>query len=88
MLDFSSFATGFTGVLSAILTLLSALPIAWLMQGYTYRKVGILWRLLFALCAIMLIIPDLLIEIPAGIIVMVIYYLHKRDFTKARAVSA
>lgn len=88
MLDFSSFATGFTGVLSAILTLLSALPIAWLMQGYTYRKVGILWRLLFALCVIMLIIPDLLIEIPAGIIVMVIYYLHKRDFTKARAVSA
>ena len=88
MLDFSSFATGITGVLSALLTLLAALPIAWLMQGYTYRRVGILWRLLFAVCAVMLIIPDLIIEIPAAVIVLGIYYLHKRDYVKGRSIPA
>ena len=88
MLDFSSFATGVTGVLSALLTLLAALPIAWLMQGYTYRRVGILWRLLFAVCAVMLIIPDLIIEIPAAVIVLGIYYLHKRDYVKGRSIPA
>lgn len=88
MLDFSSFATGITGVLSALLTLLAALPIAWLMQGYTYRGVGILWRLLFAVCAVMLIIPDLIIEIPAAVIVLGIYYLRKRDYVKGRSIPA
>ena len=88
MLDFSSFATGVTGVLSALLTLLAALPIAWLMQGYTYRRVGILWQLLFAVCAVMLIIPDLIIEIPAAVIVLGIYYLHKRDYVKGRSIPA
>lgn len=36
----------------------------------------------------MLIIPDLIIEIPAAVIVLGIYYLHKRDYVKGRSIPA
>ena len=88
MMDFSTLATGVECVLSALLTLVAAIPIAWTMQGFTYRKISLGYRVLFVACAICLIVPNLLIAIPAAAVVLVTRYFHKRKYLAAGAAPA
>lgn len=87
LLDFSTFASSVNCVLSAVLTLLAAFPIAWAMQGFTYRKVNFLYRILFITCAVCLCVPNLLVELPAAVVVLVILFLHRRQFRMATKVG-
>lgn len=87
MMDFTSVASGVSCVMSVLLTLLAALPVAWAMQGYTYHKVNPLWRVLFLACAMCLVVPNLLVELPAAAVVLAIYYFHKRDYLKMQATA-
>lgn len=78
IIDFTNAWTAIDGILSALLTLLAALPIAYAMQGYAYQKLPIWLRLICLGLAVCLIIPNLLIEIPAGILSIVIWQYLKR----------
>lgn len=85
VLDFSTAIVAVKTIASALLTLLAGWPIAWLVQGHTYRKVNLLYRLLFLACALALIVPELWVEIPAAAVVIAVYYFHSRQFKKQQS---
>ena len=87
ILDFSTAWNAFNTCLSAFLTLLAALPIAYAVQGFSYKKLSIPMRLLCMVLSCCLIVPNLLVEVPAAILVGVIFFLHRREYRAKGAVA-
>ena len=79
-MDFSTVWSAVNTCLSAVLTLLAALPIAYAVQGFSYKKLGIPIRLLCLAMGCCLIVPNLFIELPATAVVLAIYYFHRKEY--------
>lgn len=83
ILDFSSLWAAVDTCLSAILTLLAAIPIAYAVQGHSYKPLPVWTRLLCVLLGCCLIVPNLLVELPAAAVTVAIFLLHRREYAVA-----
>lgn len=77
-------------ILSALLTLLAALPIGYAVQGFAYKKLNIAIRILLVAIAVCLIYPSLLVEVPAAILLIAFWLFSKKQHKNSleSAVSA
>ena len=66
VMDFTSAATAINTLLSVPLTLLAALPIAYAVQGFAYQKLAPWLRIICLGLGCCLVVPNLLVELPAA----------------------